>query len=777
MKKNILTIITLFVFSSVTLPQYLKVEKQNGETLEYTLSDIDSITFNIESLEKLSTLNQILSFDKLIIHNSGVINEIAISDIVNIAFNDTGTVIYFQTTGGLSQYNISEVDSITFSGISDSTVYIVYNESGVGVTNPLASLGVLIEVQGSDVVVNSTAGISDINYVLSGMTSDGMFKIYSDKKLNLHLNNVQITNNDGPAINIQSSKKITVDIVEGTNNILTDGVVYSTPPDSEDQDAAFFSEGQLIFTGNGILEINANGTDQHGIKSDDYIEINSGSIKINHSVKDGVNVNDGFYMFGGSLDITATGDGIDADENFIEIYDGSVTVLSSSQDVSALKADSLISISGGLIDITVQGNQSKGLNSNRNIEISGGNFQINTSGGVVLEPSGFGFNPSYCTAINADSLVRIDSCTVTISTSGGGSRGISCDGLVIIESGTMSIVSTGNGATYTNSTGQTDAYTGPCINSDGRIYISGGETSLSHSGRGGKGIYCDAQIIVGSVDLQPTLNVTTTGQSITISNGNYAEAKAISADSLIKIYNGNITISSADDGIKSKTYVDINGGTLNINNSKEGIEAPNIFVNGGEVRVNATDDGFNATYGNGGEFDDGSNLTFNNGYVYVSSTQGDAIDSNGDVNFNGGVIIVHGPQSSPEVGMDYNGTCKVTGGFVVISGTNSNMTQAPGNTSTQRSVLLRTSQSLNAGTLFHLEDTNGNTLLTFAPNRRYYSIVFSDSALTNGTSYRVYTGGSSTGTLKDGLYTGGTYSGGTLRTTFTLNNIVQTVTF
>lgn len=770
--KKLITGIVVFIFLSVTtFAQNLKIEDKNGGTQQINLNEIRNIEFTNHITGKL------FYSTKLLIHSTGAVQELSLSDIDSVSFNENGTEIYFQMAGGMNQYNISDIDSITFGGFSDSTIYIVYSESGVSITNPLESLGVLIETNGADVTVNSTAGISDIDYVLSGSTSDGMFKIYSDKKLNLHLNNVQITNNDGPAINIQSGKKISVNLVDGTTNFLTDGAVYTAAPDSEDQDAAFFSEGQLIFSGNGSLNINGFGVNQHAIKSDDYIQVDNGNIIVTQSANDGINVNDGFFMYGGTVNITSSGDGIDGGTSLIKIYDGTVTIMSTVANRSAMKADSLVAVSGGTINMTVQGNQSKGISSKRNIEISGGTFQINTSGATVLTTSGSGFNPSYCTAIKADSLIQIDSCSLTITTSGNGGRGISSDGLININSGVVSIVSTGNGATYINSNGQTDAYTGPCINANGRITIASGNVSLSHSGRGGKGISGDSRLTMGTTDLVPVLNVTTTGQSILISNGNYAEAKSISLDSLIKIDNGQITISSADDGIKSKYYVEINGGTINIVNSKEGIEAPNIFVNGGEVSLNATDDGFNATYGNGGEFDDGSILTFNGGYVYVNSTQGDAIDSNGDVNFNGGVIVVHGPQSSPEVGMDYNGTCKVTGGFLVISGTNSNMTQAPGNTSTQRSVLLRTSQSITAGTLFHIEDTAGNSLLTFAPNRRYYSIVFSSSELVSGTSYKVYTGGTSTGTLRNGLYTGGTYSGGTLRTTFTLTGIVQTVTF
>lgn len=772
MKKMLFVLFTLLLYSS-SFSQVINVVKLNGDTLRYNLSDINHITFS----SMMNEAGQPLLQNNMIIYTQTQPVGMFISALDSLYFNQSGTIAFFQTLNGLNQFNLTEIDSITFSTTLDSTIYITYNGATVSVINPLESLGVSVETNGADVIVTSTAGLSDIDYVLSGTSSNGMFKIYSDKKLNLHLNNLNLTNNDGPAINVQSSKKITVALVDGTTNSLTDGVTYITPPNSEDQDAAFFSEGQLIFTGNGTLNINAQGSNQHALKSDDYIQIDNGNIVISNSVKDGINVNDGFFMYGGSVNIASAGDGIDADASVIEVSDGYITILSYSDDKSALKADSLISISGGTFNITVQGEQSKSINSDRNIIITGGEFQIITSGGVVLETSGSGYDPSYCTAIKADSLILIDSCSIEITATGIAGRGLSCDGIIQINSGTVEINSSGNGGTYTNSTGQLDAYIGNSLNADGRIYILGGEVTISNSGSGGKGISGDANITIGSSTTYPTISLTTSGTRITISNGNYAEAKAISVDSMVTIENGNLTITSADDGIKSKTFIIINGGVINVAQSKEGIEAPNIFVNGGDVSVNASDDGFNATYGDGGEFDDGSNLTFNNGYVYVNSSQGDAIDSNGDVNINGGVIVAHGPLSSPEVGLDYNGTCKVTGGFLVISGTNSNMTQAPGTTSTQYSVLLKTTTSINAGTLFHIEDASGNSLLTFAPNRRYYSVVFSDAALVNGTSYKVYTGGTSTGTLHNGLYTGGTYSGGTLKKTFILTSIVQTVTF
>ena len=63
-------------------------------------------------------------------------------------------------------------------------------------------------------------------------------------------------------------------------------------------------------------------------------------------------------------------------------------------------------------------------------------------------------------------------------------------------------------------------------------------------------------------------------------------------------------------------------------------------------------------------------------------------------------------------------------------------------------------------------------ILTFVPTKAYQSLVFCSPDLEQGTTYTVYSGGSSTGTATDGLYTGGKYSGGTEVVSFTISSVV-----
>jgi hypothetical protein len=166
-------------------------------------------------------------------------------------------------------------------------------------------------------------------------------------------------------------------------------------------------------------------------------------------------------------------------------------------------------------------------------------------------------------------------------------------------------------------------------------------------------------------------------------------------------------------------------------------------------------------------------LYINGGYVYVNAA-GDGIDVNGSITMTAGTVLVNGPTENNNAAFDYDGACIVNGGFLVAVGS-SGMAQAPGTSSGQYSLKLNFTSTQSANTVVHIQSSNGADILTFVPVKTYTSVVICSPGLTNGSSYTVYTGGSSTGTLKDGLYTGGTYTAGTQYTTFTVSGKVTSI--
>jgi len=164
-------------------------------------------------------------------------------------------------------------------------------------------------------------------------------------------------------------------------------------------------------------------------------------------------------------------------------------------------------------------------------------------------------------------------------------------------------------------------------------------------------------------------------------------------------------------------------------------------------------------------------LNINGGYIAVNA-MGDGFDIGGSINMTGGVVVINGPTANDNGALDHMGF-KMTGGFLVAVGS-SGMAQAPGTSSTQHAVMLNLTSSQPAGVMVHIATEDGGEILTFAPVRAYQSVVLSSPELRDGSTYIVYSGGSSTGIVADGLYSGGAYTSGTEALSFTITGIVTT---
>lgn len=705
---------------------------------------------------------------------------IAISKIDSIYFSSDGSKAYFRMTDVLSEYTVAELDSISFAA-TGKTIIVSYNGTSATVTNPLASSGVSVTVSGADVTVNSTLDDNDITYSLNGTTTEGSFKVYSVSKFNLKLNGINLTKSNGPAINIQSKKKCNLTIASGTTNTLTDGSTYATS--TEDQKATLFSEGQIDLDGSGTLTVKSNS--QHAICSDDYIDIQSGTITISGATKDGIHANDYFQMSGGTLAITSLGDGVECESGYMLISGGSLTSVNSAADAKGLTCDSTLTITGGILKLTMSGNQSKGISSDQKMLLSGGDISINNSGGVVLATSGSGYDPAYSSGIKSSADIELSGSNVTIVSSGAGGKGITTSGNISIASGTVNVTTSGTGTTYKNSSGTTDSYSAVCLNADGNVSITGGKVSNTSSGNGGKGIKANGTITVGTASGSPTLTLTTTGSKFVVSGSDYNHPKTMLSDGTITVKNGTINISSSDDAMHSETSIAFDGGNTIISKSYEAVESAFIYMNGGTLDLTASNDGINTTKGTtsgGTESNDGSCLYVTGGTLAATCTGGDAIDSNGNLEISGGVVIANGPLSGVEEAVDFNGNFNMKGGLFIGAGSNSNMTKAMSTTSTQANMYITSSAQISSSTFLHIQDASGNDLLSFKPKNGGYKFLFSSASLSKGSSYSIYTGGSySGGSSNNGLYTGGTYSssGASLKKTVSLSgsSTVNSISF
>lgn len=474
----------------------------------------------------------------------------------SIKVSDDGTTISFVALNGAGTYSVANtlIEKVTL-GDPETIVTINYDGNDAEIVNPFAFEGVTITKTGADVVVTSTS-LLEITYQLTGTTATGSFKIYSDKKFQLNMNSVSITNDDGAAINIQSGKKCTVNLIGASN--LVDAVSY-TSVSGEDQKGCFFSEGQIIFTGSGTL--NVTGNYKHGICSDDYIDIQSGTINIVKAANDGIRVNDYFLMTNGVLTTSATGDGIDGDAGYIQIDGGTMNITVSTADTKGIKCDSIITVNGGNITLTVPAAQGKGFKTKQTMTVNGGAITANMTGDVAIVSN----DPSYCTAIKTDVDFILNDGTINITHSGAGGKGISADGNVNLTGGNLTVTVTGGNGTYTNTSGVTDNYAPTCVSADNNVNVSGVNITLNVKANSAKGFKSDMNTTISGGTITGIL----TGSSVVV-NYDPSHCALIKCDGDFTMNGGIVSATHSGvggKGISVDGVATFNAGTVNITTS------------------------------------------------------------------------------------------------------------------------------------------------------------------------------------------------------------------
>ena len=136
---------------------------------------------------------------------------------------------------------------------------------------------------------------------------------------------------------------------------------------------------------------------------------------------------------------------------------------------------------------------------------------------------------------------------------------------------------------------------------------------------------------------------------------------SIHSDNQILIVNGNLEVKSYDDAIHSDGIFQMEHGTITLN-AREGIESTNLIINGGTITINGSENGLSAgnrnpRYKQGIEIH-GGNITINMG---DGETYG--IDSSDYVTITGGKISVDAKNP-----FNYTGKATYTGGTIKING-------------------------------------------------------------------------------------------------------------
>ena len=346
----------------------------------------------------------------------------------------------------------------------EGAVEIVYNKQAVSFKNPYEGKGITITRQEADVVVRSTV-TDTVFYVITGSTMAGSLKMYSDAPVELVMNGVSIVNAKDPALNIQSHKKVNISLIKGTSNRLAGGTEFVSESGQEDVKAAFFSEGQLIFSGEGGLLVMSRY--RHGICSDNYVRINSGVITVQPAAKDGIHAKEYVEINGGTITVNSMNDGIKSN-GYVRVTGGSIQITTTGNKAHGINSATETTIqTSGEIEIKVQGKAAKAFKSDGNMQISQGIVRLTTSGDALYDTEEADLSSP--AGIKCDGNLLISGGQTVINSSGSGGKGVNVKGALTINNGELSVTATGNEFKYRNDNTKAKA-----ITNDGNLTVSGG---------------------------------------------------------------------------------------------------------------------------------------------------------------------------------------------------------------------------------------------------------------------------------------------------------------
>lgn len=429
-------------------------------------------------------------------------------------------------------------------------------------------------------------------------------------------------------------------------------------------------------------------------------------------------------------------------------------VTSKGGDVNAIHVKGTLKINGtGTINVSAKKNGikvSKGLSiADSTINLTAGNHALSARF-IETENAKINVLSAGKDALNAEcddetqeftleeGYVSLKNSKVFASVSG---DGIQADAFVYITGGSVDIKTA---ATFVSYSEESMAAYG--LDEDDFRYIKSGDTykkvadDVATKGaryamiQSAKGIKCgEIKYEIDGTEYAVTKN---SNYFIVIDGG---DVKINSSDDAIHTNSGNVLIKSGtldlttlDDGIHADELVKIDGGEITVNSCYEGIEGAYVEINGGTIYITASDDGINSAS------DDESvneHIIISGGTITVDAS-GDGIDSNGTIYVTGGTLIVYGPTTGADTGLDADGGILIDGGNVFVA-TTKEMIEIPASNS-KSNVLVYGVNTVPAGSEIILTNADGGEMVRITLKKQAQAIILSTPALATNGTYSLY---------------------------------------
>ena len=455
------------------------------------------------------------------------------------------------------------------------------SETAIDLSNPTATDGVTVE---DGTLTITKAG----TYKLSG-EYQGQIKVETadSDAVRLVLDNANITNSSGAALNVVNADEVILYSASGTTNTISDGADY-TATGEDDPDAVVYSKADMTIAGEGTLKVNGNHED--GIHTSDGLVIASGTLEVN-AANTGIKGKDYVDILGGTINVTAQQDGIkstnDTDEGkgWTRLSNGTVTVNAGDD---GFKASRVVEISGG--SLTVE-------QSDEGIEAQ----YINVSGGDVnVTSADDGMNASLKTSDSESTDSSANTSDAANQQQNNQQQGSLPGGQ---QSETSNQQQQGTGQPPQ---GQPPAMSGSSQDGTSQNGTTGtGQQQNNTQNQGNQNMGQPPAMPGGNAQDGTSQNGTTgTGQQGMgqppqggMPGGGGGTFEVV--DAAINVSGGNITVNAEGDGIDSNGVTTLSGGTLIVNGPSQGGNAAldtngDLLLNGATVLSGSTADMFEA---------------------------------------------------------------------------------------------------------------------------------------------------------------------------------------
>ena len=463
----------------------------------------------------------------------------------------------------------------------------------------------------------------------------------------------------------------------------------------------------------------------------------------------------------------------EADKVFLTLAEGTENTLSNGGTFTAIDENNIDAAIFSKQDLTLNGSGSLTVTSPAGHGIVCKDDLVLTSGTYIVNSASHGLDANDSVRITGETNLTIDAGKDGIHSENTDDASL---GFIYISNGTLNIEAEGDGIAA-------GAYV-QIENGTFDLLVGGGSVNGSSASSGNYGGFMGGG---GHGGMKPGSSQSTT----TTTDDNSTSMKGIKATNSLLISGGTFHIDSADDSVHSDVSVTINGGTfeiasgddaihaedtltitagtINISKSYEGLEALHVDVQGGDIKLVASDDGLNAAGGTdgsgmtggrdgmfgggrpgmgggghggmGGGMSSSSNgsITISGGNLYVKAS-GDGIDANGTLVISGGYTVVVGPTQGDTATLDYDKSATITGGTFIGTGA-SGMAQSFSDS--EQGVFAVRVGNQSAGTNITLKDKNGNTIVSYAPELSFAVVIISSPDMISGETYTITVGATS----------------------------------